>query len=159
MLKSLVLVLAATAGVGFVVAALPDAGACGKCCEFTAAAGGDDHAKQHADKCAKQCGDCMRECEGCSTYCANQAAGGKKEFLKAMALCQDCADVCCSSTKILARFGPMSLASCESCAKSCDTCADGCEKMGAGDKNLARCAKACRDCAKECRTMIKHVGH
>jgi hypothetical protein len=116
---------------------------------------GDKHT--HFDKCSRACADCMRECESCAHHCAHMVAEGKKEHLKTLGTCADCAEFCAAAAKIVSRGGPMRVAICESCAKACDVCGAACEEFSK-DKHMARCAKECRECAKECREMIKHTG-
>jgi hypothetical protein len=106
---------------------------------------------------AKACTECLRECESCAHHCALLVAEGKKDHLKTLDSCSDCADVCVAAAQIVSRHGPMAVLVCEACAKACDTCGTECEKFPA-DEHMKRCAKACRDCAKACREMIQMVG-
>jgi hypothetical protein len=117
----------------------------------------DPHAK-HFDDCAKACADCLRECESCAHHCAHLVAEGKKDHLKTLGTCTDCAAFCTLAAQVTSHRGPMAVPACEACAKACDTCAEACEKFK-DDQHMARCAKSCRDCAKACREMIKQVGH
>jgi hypothetical protein len=100
----------------------------------------------------------MRECESCAHHCANQVAEGKKDHLKTLGTCTDCAEFCASAAKIVARHGPFAVTICESCEKACDQCGAACEKFSE-DKHMTRCAKACRNCAKACRDMVKQANH
>jgi hypothetical protein len=113
---------------------------------------------EHFTACAKACADCMRECESCAHHCAYQVAEGKKEHLTTLGTCADCGEFCAQAAKIVSRHGPMSVLTCESCAKACDVCGTACEKFP-DDDHMKRCAKACRDCAKACRDMVGHAGH
>ena len=124
-------------------------------------AGEKDHHAEHFDKCAKACADCMRECESCAHHCAHLMAAGKKEHLKTLGTCADCAEFCASAAKIVSRHGPMAVPACEACAKACDDCAAECKRCceKTPDEHMSRCAKACNDCAKACRDMAKHAGH
>lgn len=72
--------------------------------------------------CAKACSDCQRACDTCSTHCTHMLHEGKKEHLKALTNCQDCATVCVAAAQIVARGGPHSVLISESCAKSCEQC-------------------------------------
>jgi hypothetical protein len=116
------------------------------------------HHNEHFDKCAKACTACLRECESCAHHCAHLVAEGKKEHLKTLGTCADCADFCAAAARIVARHGKMSVLICESCAKACDTCGKACEEHPK-DEHMTRCAKACRDCAAACREMIQHAAH
>jgi hypothetical protein len=117
------------------------------------------HMHKHFEKCAKACAVCMLECESCATHCGGLVLKGEKKHVLTLRTCLDCAEVCASAAKIVARQGPASVLVCESCAKVCDQCGAVCEKLGPDDEHMKRCAKACRDCARECREMIKHAGH
>jgi hypothetical protein len=116
---------------------------------------GDQHAA-HFEQCAKACADCLRECESCAHHCADLVAAGKKEHLRTLGTCADCADVCAAAAKIVSRHGPLAGTICESCARACGECAAECEKTP-GDEHMKRCAKVCRDCEKACRDMLEHV--
>src|SRR5262249_19791745 len=122
----------------------------------------DDKAKEEAHHahflaCAKACAECMLECESCAHHCVQLVAEGKKDHLKSVGTCSDCADFCELAAQVVSRQGPMAVLSCEACAKACDACGTECEKFPA-DEHMKRCAKACRDCAKACREMIQMVG-
>jgi hypothetical protein len=126
------------------------------------ATGGDKKAHMGHDKvfaeCAKACGVCAGECESCMAHCVKLVADGKKDHLKTLRTCADCADVCVSAGRIVARHGPFAHLICEPCAKACEQCAKSCEKFS-DDKHMTRCAKACRDCERACRAMLKHTAH
>jgi len=110
----------------------------------------------HFDACAKACAMCMRECESCAHHCAHQAAEGKKEHLRTLGTCVDCAEFCAAAAKIVSHRGPMSGTICEACAKACDVCGAACEKFP-DDAHMKRCAQACRDCEKACKEMLSHA--
>src|SRR5262249_52324511 len=112
----------------------------------------------HFEACAKACTMCMRECEMCAHHCAHMIAEGKKEHLRTLGTCADCAEFCASAARIVSRHGPMATTICESCARACDVCGETCEKYPE-DEHMKRCAKACRECARACREMVKHAGH
>lgn len=116
-----------------------------------------DSRAEHFATCAKACTMCMRECESCAHHCVHLVAEGKKDHLKTVGTCSDCAEFCAAAAKIVSHQGPMAVLSCEACAKACDACGTECEKH-ADDAHMKRCAKACRECAKACREMIEHVG-
>ena len=118
-----------------------------------------DHHNKHFDQCAKACTMCLRECESCAHHCAHLVADGKKEHMKTLGTCVDCAQFCDAAARIVSHRGPMAVLICESCAKACDVCGKACEEVGGNDEHMQRCAKACRDCAKECRQMVQHANH
>ncbi len=126
--------------------------------EIQAKAQQPDAHHEHFAKCAKACADCQVSCDSCFHHCAALVAKGKKEHVKTMLSCVDCADYCALAGKLSARHSAYSATACDGCAKACDDCAKECEKFK-DDKHMADCAKSCRDCAKACRTMIGHLKH
>ena len=56
------------------------------------------------DRCAKACNDCQRICDACSQHCGHLVAAGKKEHMKTLRTCQDCADACAAAARIVSRF-------------------------------------------------------
>lgn len=120
----------------------------------------DAHA-EHFAACAKACTKCMRECESCAHHCVHLVAEGKKDHLKSVGTCSDCAEFCAMAAKVVSHHGPMAGLSCEACAKACDACAAECDRCceKSPDEHMKRCADVCRECAKACREMVKHAGH
>jgi hypothetical protein len=122
----------------------------------------DDKAKDQAHQtyymeCAKACTMCLRECESCAHHCAHLLTEGKKEHLRTLGTCADCAEFCGSAAKITSRHGPMTVSICEACAKACDLCGTECEKSP-DDEHMKQCAQACRKCERACREMVQHLG-
>lgn len=119
----------------------------------------DDHEHGHKgamSDCAKACSNCQRECDACGHHCATLLADGKKEHLRTLQTCQDCADVCAAAAQIVARQGAFASLICEACIEACAKCAEACEKFP-NDKSMLACAKECRACEKACREMVKHL--
>lgn len=115
---------------------------------------------QHAamyEKCAKECNDCQRICDMCAKHCADLLAHGKKEHLKTLATCQDCATFCSAAACIVARQGPFSDEICKSCAEACARCGKACEEHP-NDPMMKRCSEECRRCEQACKEMLKHVS-
>jgi Domain of Unknown Function (DUF326) len=112
----------------------------------------------HFMDCAKACHACARECDACGAHCAKLVSEGKKEHLKTLKTCQDCATFCSAAAGITARSGPFSDLICKSCADACKRCGDACSKHKT-DEMMKRCADECYRCEKACKEMLKHVGH
>lgn len=110
------------------------------------------------EKCAKACNDCQRICDACATHCAMLVADGKKDHLKTLMTCRDCADFCAAAAEIVARGGPFADLICKSCADACNRCGKACEKFK-DDEMMRRCAQECFRCEKACREMLTHVHH
>jgi hypothetical protein len=111
----------------------------------------------HFMDCAKACHACARECEACSVHCAKLVAEGKKDHLKTLKTCQDCATFCTAAASMTARAGPFSDLICKSCEEACKRCGEACEKFK-DDEMMKKCAEECRRCEKACRTMLKEMG-
>jgi hypothetical protein len=82
---------------------------------------------------------------------------GKKEHLKTLQTCQDCATLCSAAASIVARMGPFSDTICTACAEACKRCGDECEKHS-HDSIMKKCAEECRKCANACNEMLKHAA-
>jgi hypothetical protein len=108
-------------------------------------------------KCAEACSDCQRECDSCATHCGHMLSEGKKDHLKTLMTCRDCATICAAASQVVAAGGPFSSLICDSCEKACAECAKACEKFP-DDKHMKECAEECRKCEKACREMLKHSG-
>jgi hypothetical protein len=115
------------------------------------------HHDDHFMQCAKACDDCGRICDACAAHCAQMIAEGKKEHLKTLATCADCATACKAASCIVARKGPFSDLICTACADACKRCGDACEQFK-DDPMMRHCAEECRKCEKACREMLKHIG-
>jgi hypothetical protein len=108
------------------------------------------------DECAKACSDCQRACDSCAHHCGEMVASGKKDHLRTLHTCSDCANFCAAAAQIVARQGPMSGIICEACAKACNLCGAACEKFP-DDEHMKLCALECRKCEKACKEMLKHI--
>lgn len=108
-------------------------------------------------ECAKVCGECALACDNCAAHCAKLLSDGKKEHLRTLQTCQDCAAFCGTAACITAKAGPFSDLICSSCAEACKRCGDDCDKFKS-DPIMKKCAEECRKCEKTCRDMLKHVA-
>jgi hypothetical protein len=97
---------------------------------------------------------CAVMCDACAAHCARLIADGKKEHMKSMQHCQDCAAICHSTAAVAARHGPLADLIVAACADACKRCGDECATMK-DDKMMAQCADVCRNCERMCREMIK----
>jgi hypothetical protein len=107
-------------------------------------------------RCAQSCSDCQRACDMCAAQCAHLLAQGKKDHLRTLQTCQDCATHCAAAACIVSRQGPFSGLICRACAEACAICGKECEKFG-DDPHMKKCAEECRKCEKACREMLSHV--
>jgi hypothetical protein len=102
--------------------------------------------------CARACVICALECAACERHCLTLVAGGDKKHLTPLVLCQDCADLCGLTAKVVVRRGPSWALMADACAKLCKACAEQCGKFD--HEQMKRCAKACEDCEKACRAVL-----
>src|SRR5437868_6235684 len=58
--------------------------------------------------CADACSACQRECDTCTTHCAQLLVEGKKEHLTTLMSCRDCATICAAAARVVAGHGPFS---------------------------------------------------
>lgn len=125
---------------------------------ITLAAKGEEAHGEMLDACAKACSDCQRECERCATHCGRQLEAGKKDHIKTLATCLDCASFCAAAASIVARSGPFAAIICKACVDACAMCAKECEKFR-DDKHMQACAEECRKCEKACTETAAHGAH
>src|SRR5262249_6354018 len=57
----------------------------------------------HFAECANACHDCALSCEACGSHCVTLVAEGKREHLKTLKTCQDCATICHAAAAITGR--------------------------------------------------------
>ena len=109
--------------------------------------------KNHAelDKCIAACGTCAAECTRTSIHCLDM--GGEHASPEHQTLLQDCADICATAVRFMARSSPHHPHVCRECAEICIQCAEECEQMRGADEQMKMCAEACRRCAHECQQM------
>ena len=109
------------------------------------------------ENCANACYDCARKCSQAFQYCHKRVVDGMKGYAKSTGLCNDCADVCLTTAKLVDRRSGLMTIGCHACAQSCDECIAECEKMN--DKELNPMLDAMRKCARLCHDMSKEMGH
>lgn len=103
--------------------------------------------------CIQTCFECELICRQTISYCLKQ--GGAHAEVRHIQLLQDCADICSTSARVMARESKFQSQTCSLCAEICLACAEECEKMG-DDEIMKSCAEACRRCADSCRKMAAH---
>jgi hypothetical protein len=78
-------------------------------------------------------------------------AADTDEHYVTMRLCNDCADMCALTAKLVGRNGPTIAEVCKACAEVCEKCGASCKKHD--DEMMKECAKSCENCATSCRKM------
>lgn len=105
------------------------------------------------DPCAAACRACEKACIACNKHCDGMVKAGMTEHETSRRLSADCRDLCAVSAKIVARRGPLSVATCTACAEACDRCGAECGKHP-DMAEMKQCAESCARCSKACRAMI-----
>jgi hypothetical protein len=104
------------------------------------------------EDCIKAAASCALQCEICQRHCGNLVVAGEAKHANTMRLCQDCAEFCSLTARLVARRGPTWQFTSETCAKVCDACAKRC--LESDDDHMKRCAKSCQACARSCRALL-----
>lgn len=102
-------------------------------------------------RCLAACLECVVACEMCSDACLDEDA--VQSLARCIRLDRDCAEVCATAARVMARGGPLAMDVCRTCAEACEACAAECERHAAHHDHCRICAEACRRCAEECRRM------
>ena len=114
------------------------------------------HHTEMQHECAEACAQCMHECEDGFHHCLHQVRSGKTEYARAAHLCIDCAEVCGTAAKLVARGSPLMVHTCAACAEVCDDCLGVCEKLN--DPEMKLVVESLRKAARSCREMVKTMG-
>lgn len=111
------------------------------------------HTPNHAelDRCITACSHCAAECTRTSIHCLDM--GGEHAAPEHQTLLLDCADICATAVRFMARNSPHHPHVCRECAEICIQCAEECEQMRGADDQMKKCAEACRQCAHTCQQM------
>lgn len=103
--------------------------------------------------CVEACFDCVQAC----TVCADACLVEHEDMRKCVRLNLDCADICDTTGRLLARAShtdaPMLRALVEACRLACHACAEECGRHADHMEHCAVCAQACRRCEEACERM------
>lgn len=103
----------------------------------------------------RSCQDCAGMCLRTMTACLDP--GGNSADALHIAALQDCADICETAARFIARRSPHLAILCRACADICTHCARECDAI-LSDTCAAECAQACRLCAETCLSLTVHAG-
>jgi hypothetical protein len=111
----------------------------------------------HKHAVGKTFQDAVRHTQECESICVATIQhclelGGEHTEPSHLQLMQDCADICETTAKFLARSSPQHAQVTTACADLCDRCAASCEQF-VGDAPMKACADECRLCADACRRI------
>jgi hypothetical protein len=110
--------------------------------------------------------DCMAACAACELECITCADACLKETdVAALRHCirldLDCADICGTTARLLARMpdGDARLlrSLIEACARACATCGAECASHAEEHEHCRRTAAACRACAEQCGRVLREL--
>ena len=98
-----------------------------------------------------------QSCVSCSN--SSLAEDDVVEMRRCIALCDDCADVCTTTLRLLSRpFHSDHVVTHRmlgSCVRACSDSAEECERHAAHHRHCAICAKVCRACARACGKLLE----
>jgi hypothetical protein len=105
--------------------------------------------------------DASLACEQACTSCANEclAEDDVVELRRCIALCENCADVCAVTARVLSRpytfdhqvVHPVL----QACVRTCTSSAEECERHAAHHRHCAVCLQACRACIVACTAVLE----
>ena len=104
----------------------------------------------------KVCQDCGWCCLQTITHCL--ALGGEHAEPHHQAVLHDCADICETTARFIARQSPHAVHLCRECAEICSDCARDCDAIAHGDTVMQHCAQTCRLCAETCLALSSQGG-
>jgi hypothetical protein len=108
-------------------------------------------------RCAYECAQCGMVCTTCADACLSE------ETVAHLSVCirlnLDCADICTTTGRMIARASHGDVASLraqlQACRTVCQACRDECRKHGEmGMKHCTVCADCCDACIRACDEMI-----
>jgi hypothetical protein len=116
-----------------------------------------------ADAVAAAIDACMVAVQA-GTSCGNSCLAEEdvRELRRCIALCDECADVCSTTLRVLSRpFGADHLVThrqLTACVKACSNSAEECERHAPHHRHCAICARACRACVHACSALLEAEG-
>ncbi len=107
-------------------------------------------------RCIDACADCAQSCTQCADDCLAEV--DVAELTKCIRLNLDCADICSTTGRVLARqtapdWGAVA-SMLRTCDEACQACGDECETHAARMEHCRVCASECLRCAEACRQLL-----
>jgi hypothetical protein len=109
--------------------------------------------------CIDACSDCARACLICADAC--MAEPKVPDLLGCIRLDNDCADICATTGRLVARqyaIDPALLqAMVQTCISATKLCAEECGSHAEMHEHCRLCAEACRRCEAACRELLAAI--
>ena len=109
--------------------------------------------------CMEACAAAGLACEACADGCL--AERDMLSFRRSIQLDRDCADICITTARLLARgsaFDPrLWRAQIEACARACSFCNAECVRHADQHAHCRICAEATRLCAERCGALLREL--
>lgn len=107
--------------------------------------------------CLDACAGCELSCVSCADACLNEK--NVDMLRRCIRLDLDCADVCGTTARLLARLtsadATLLRGQLEICAQACAACAVECERHAQHHEHCRICAEACRACEEACEQLLQ----
>jgi hypothetical protein len=107
-------------------------------------------------RCIDACAACAQACLVCADACLAEPMTG--EMIGCIRLDLDCADICTTTGRLLARqhaLDPaLAQAMVQTCVAACRLRGEECGSHASHHAHCARCAEACRACEEACRALL-----
>jgi hypothetical protein len=102
------------------------------------------------------CMDAAQTCTSCAD--ASLAEDDVAPLRTCIALCENCADLCAGTARILSRPAHsdhlLLHRLLQACVRACATCAEECARHADHHRHCEICAKACRRCLQACTELL-----
>jgi hypothetical protein len=111
--------------------------------------------------------DCVNNCFRCAVVCAVCADACLAEadlqtLIRCVRVNLDCADVCDTTGRLLARQTASDATLVRDalvlCAVACRTCAEECERHAEHHEHCMTCAQECRRCEQACEDLLSSIA-
>lgn len=103
------------------------------------------------------CMVCAQSCTSCANSCL--AEDDVAAMARCIALCNDCAEVCAATLRVLSRpFGADRLLTerlLNTCIRACENSAEECHRHATHHRHCAICDGACRACRDACVALLE----
>jgi hypothetical protein len=114
---------------------------------------------QSLEECLKACFDCEAACTACADACLHEKPDMLGKLVKCIGLGLDCADVCGTTGRLMARAGgadpSVTRAQLQACIAACRACEAECQKHASMHEHCKHCAEACHASAQACETAMR----